>query len=80
MSDYDIEELDLWYLDTQPIPKRGQVNNKVYALYLCELCDHIWEISTTGSIIRYNHLPKWGKEKKICKLCKKGHNKPYKEE
>jgi len=82
MCDYNIEDLDLWYLDQQTgtPKKKSQINNKVYALYLCELCNHIWEISTTGSIIRYNHLPKWGKEKKICKLCKKGHNKPYKEE
>ena len=80
MTDYNIEDFDLWYLDQQSIPKKkGQANNKVYALYLCESCNYIWEISTSGSIIRYKHIPRYGKEKKTCLFCKKGHNKPYKE-
>ena len=80
MTDYNTDDLDLWYLDTQQLPKKkGQANNKVYALYLCELCNHIWEISTAGTIIRYRHLPKYGKEKKECRICIIGHNKPYKE-
>jgi len=82
MSDnYDVSELDLWYLNTSPIPKkeRSQVNNRVFALYLCDKCEHIWEISTTGSILRYKHLPKYGKIKKTCRFCINGHNKTYKE-
>ena len=80
-DDFDINKLDVWYLNSHPVPKKSQsqVNNRVFALYVCKECDHTWEISTSGSIIRYKHLPKYGKQPKTCNHCKSGNNKTYKE-
>ena len=58
---------------------KTQVNPKTYALYFCKPCNHVWEISCTGTIIRYKHLPTYGLKRIECPYCLKGHNKTYKD-
>ena len=41
-------------------------------LRYCLKCEHVWEISTSGSILYYKHLPTYGLPRKKCKSCKKG--------
>ena len=70
-----------WIYDYSSAPlykKSAQVNQKTYALYFCDSCKHVWEISCTGTIIRYKHMPSWGLKRIDCTYCVKGHNKPYK--
>jgi len=75
---YDINDIDVWYLSAQPRTKKGQANLKTYALYYCENCESVWEISCTGTILRYKHLPTYGKERVTCRHCKNGNNNNYK--
>ena len=74
---YDVNDMDTWYLGTQPSVKKGQANLKTYALYYCENCESVWEISCTGTILRYKHLPTYGKTRITCRHCKNGNNKTY---
>lgn len=74
---FDIDDIDTWYLSAQPKAKKGQANLKTYALYYCENCESVWEISCTGTVLRYKHLPTYGKTRAICRPCRKGHNKTY---
>ena len=39
-------------------------------LRYCIDCKKVWEISTTGSILFYAHLPTYGLPRKGCKSCK----------
>ena len=66
---YDIDNMDTWYLSTQPKAKKGQANLKTYALYFCENCMSVWEISCTGSIHSYGHLPTYGLPRINCRVC-----------
>ena len=54
------------------ILKKGTGNHKKIAkkLKYCESCEHVWEISVEGGIIKYMHLPKYKLYKKICRMCK----------
>lgn len=76
---FDLNDLDSWYLEKKLYKNKTQVNPKTYALYFCEPCKHVWEISCTGTIIRYKHLPTYGLKRIACPYCKNGHNKTYKE-
>ena len=76
---YDIDNMDTWYLSTQPKAKKGQANLKTYALYFCENCVSVWEISCTGTILRYKHLPTYGLKRITCRHCKNGNNRTYKQ-
>lgn len=82
---YNVDDLDLWYLGDSAYTsakrvfyrKTRQTQMKVYALYLCEGCNHVWEVSWTGSIVKYKHLPTYGLKKRECKICANGHNRTY---
>ncbi len=53
------------------LKKRRKVR-KNYAkptLRYCINCKKVWEISTTGSILYYEHLPTYGLDRRICKAC-----------
>jgi len=39
------------------------------SLRYCINCKKVWVISTTGSILFYDHLPTYGLERRICKAC-----------
>jgi len=42
-------------------------------LFLCPECRMVWEFQRKWDngkkILRYDHLPRYGKKKKICKIC-----------
>ena len=42
-------------------------------LFLCPTCRNVWEYkrNSNGSrkLLRYNHLPRYGKSKKVCEVC-----------
>lgn len=77
---YDTEELDLWYLGGQgtgDYKKKNRPPVNAYTLYYCKDCSHVWEVSWTGSIIRYKHMPTLNLKRVTCKPCKQGHNYTY---
>lgn len=43
-------------------------------LFLCPICRNVWEYkrNSNGSrkLLRYNHLPRYGKTKIVCESCK----------
>jgi hypothetical protein len=53
-------------------PKEGiQLNT----LYLCNLCDSVWEYyyrsaQRNRELLTYKHIPTYGLERRTCKLCK----------
>jgi len=56
------------------IPKKSFMRNlhsrEARRLKYCKECNKIWEISTTGSILFYEHMPTYGMTRKKCKNCK----------
>ena len=80
---YNTDDLDLWYLGEKPgvihkkIYDKNKPEFKSYALYYCKDCSHVWEVSWTGSIIRYKHMPSLNLKRITCKACKQGHNYTY---
>jgi hypothetical protein len=74
---FDMNNIDSWYLSTQPKSKKRQANLKTYALYFCENCVSVWQISCTGTILRYKHLPTYKLKRTKCRYCKNGNNKTY---
>jgi len=56
--------------EVNPKPKKQGINT--YAkptLKYCIKCKKVWEISTTGSILFYKHMPTYGLPRKTCKSC-----------
>lgn len=76
---FDMNDIDPWYLGTTPTIKKSHANLRTYALYFCESCESVWEISCTGTILRYKHLPTYGLKRTNCRHCKNGNNKTYKQ-
>ena len=53
-----------------PKPKKQGINTYVKpTLKYCLNCKKVWEISTTGSILFYKHMPTYGLPRKTCKSC-----------
>ena len=42
-------------------------------LFLCTICRNVWEYERnsngTKKLLRYDHLPRYGKSKKVCEVC-----------
>ena len=42
-------------------------------LFLCPKCRNVWEYERnsngTKKLLRYDHLPRYGKSKKVCEVC-----------
>jgi hypothetical protein len=56
--------------EVNPKPKKQGIN--IYTkptLKYCLDCKKVWEISTTGSILFYKHMPTYGLTRKTCKSC-----------
>tara|TARA_R110002110_G_scaffold120534_2_gene295785 strand:+ start:460 stop:726 length:267 start_codon:yes stop_codon:yes gene_type:complete len=51
------------------IKRRGINTYAKQTLRYCLKCKKVWEISTTGSILFYKHLPTYGLPRKNCKSC-----------
>ena len=60
------------------VPSRNIHKKEARRLKLCPLCNNVWEIGTTGSCKRYNHLPTLRLKRVICTFCE-GKGSPYKE-
>ena len=50
---------------------KNQYTKECRRLKLCTKCNHVWEISVSGSILRYGDLPTIGLPRKDCVHCKK---------
>ena len=52
-------------------PKKQDINTySKPALRYCMECKKVWEISTAGSILFYNHLPTYKLPRIKCKACR----------
>ena len=64
-------------------PKKRNLRNlhskEVRRLKNCEECNKTWEISTTGSILFYEHLPTYKMTRKKCKNCEGSDIRAYKQ-
>jgi len=49
--------------------KKSRKNYSKPSLRYCIDCKKVWVISTTGSILFYDHLPTYGLERRTCKAC-----------
>ena len=61
------------FREKKEILSRKDVNNyksNYRRLKYCNICEHVWEIIESGSIAKYLHLPKYGLNQKVCKMCK----------
>ena len=66
----------------QPLKQKNNKNKftkEARRLKYCERCSHTWEISTSGSILFYAHLPTYGCTRKKCAKCKGGSIETYKQ-
>ena len=51
--------------------KISKHNREYKKLKLCKLCGNTWEMTVTGSIARYSHLPTYGLLRSTCVICKR---------
>lgn len=64
----------------RPTKKKKVKNYQKAKLRYCLDCKKVWEISTSGSILFYEHLPTYGLERRICKSCNNLNTKTYKQQ
>lgn len=60
--------------DKMPLANKGvnvKVSSETKRLKYCLQCCRVWEISYTGSISSYGHMPSYGLPRKDCMICKK---------
>ena len=66
----------------KPLQQKNNKNKftkEARRLKYCTMCSHTWEISITGSILFYAHLPTYGCKRKKCHKCKGKSIKTYKQ-
>ena len=59
--------------------KKKRDNYTKIKLRYCLDCKKTWEISTSGSILFYDHLPTYGLQRRICHSCNNLSIKAYKQ-
>ena len=64
----------------RPKKKKKVINYQKAKLRYCLDCKKVWEISTSGSILFYEHLPTYGLERRNCKSCDNLSIKAYKQQ
>jgi hypothetical protein len=72
-----------WIIDKKPLSKykkQGINSYKKETLKYCLECKKVWQISITGSILFYKHLPTYGLTRQTCKACKKLSIKTYEQQ